>query len=61
MSPPVSLGLYELRAGLFHGEGSVRVETQALVSRWVFGPDWAETERDGALMSDRNGSSSCVW
>jgi hypothetical protein len=38
VSPPVSLGLYKLVAGLFHGEGSVRVETQELVSRWVFGP-----------------------
>lgn len=37
-SPPVSLGLYELIAGPFHGEGSVRVEAQGLVSRWVSGP-----------------------
>jgi hypothetical protein len=38
VSPPVSLGLYELSAGLFHGEGSVRVEAKELASRWVFGP-----------------------
>lgn len=38
VSPPVSLGLYELSAGLLHGEGSVRVEAQELVSRWVSGP-----------------------
>ena len=38
VSPPVSLGLYELSTGLFHGEGSVRVEAQELVSRWVSGP-----------------------